>query len=113
MDLERARQLVARERTRIERALADLRPDADDELSHLDQHPADAGSELFTQERDAGLVQRLREELAAVERAEARIEAGTYGKSVESGEPIPDARLEAMPLAERTVQEQSRLERGG
>ena len=48
-----------------------------------------------------------------VARERARIEAGTYGKSIESGEPIPDARLEAMPLAERTVQEQSRLERGG
>jgi DnaK suppressor protein len=113
MDPERARELVARERARIERALADLQPDTDDELSHLDQHPADAGSELFTQERDAGLVQRLREELGAVERAEARLEAGTFGKSIESGEPIPDARLEAMPLAERTVEEQARLERGG
>jgi RNA polymerase-binding transcription factor DksA len=31
---------------------------------------------------------------------------------VESGEPIPDARLEALPLAERTVEEQARLEGG-
>ena len=44
-------------------------------------------------------------------RAEARIAQGTFGLSVESGEPIPDDRLEAEPLAERTVEEQSQYER--
>jgi len=39
-------------------------------------------------------------------RAEERITRGTYGKSVVSGLSIPDARLEAEPLAERTVAEQ-------
>jgi DnaK suppressor protein len=34
--------------------------------------------------------------------------AGTYGLSVESGEPIPDERLEAIPTAERTVEEEAR-----
>jgi RNA polymerase-binding transcription factor len=111
MDSDRARELVAHERERIERTLADLRRDNDEELSHVDQHLADEGSELFEQERDQGISERLREELAAVERAEARIADGTYGISVESGEPIPDARLEAMPLAERTVDEETRLGR--
>jgi RNA polymerase-binding transcription factor DksA len=113
MDPERARELVARERARIEAALADLEGQPDEELSHVDQHVADEGTELFEQERDAGLAQRLRDELAAVERAEARLEAGTFGLSVESGDPIPDERLEARPLAERTVEEQSRLEGRG
>lgn len=112
MEAERARELLTRERERLERALRDLEPVRDDELSHVDQHQADAGSELFESERDAGIAARLREELAALERAERRLENGTYGLSVESGEPIPDARLEAMPLAERTVEEQARLERG-
>ena len=49
--------------------------------------------------------------MAALERAEARLEAGTYGLSVESGEPIPDARLEARPTAERTVEEEARYRR--
>jgi DnaK suppressor protein len=48
-----------------------------------------------------------------VERAEKRLEAGTYGLSVESGLPIPDERLEAYPTAERTVEEEARRERGG
>jgi DnaK suppressor protein len=48
--------------------------------------------------------------LAAVVRAEQRLAAGTYGLSIESGEPIPDARLEAVPTAERTAAEQARFE---
>jgi DnaK suppressor protein len=113
MDPDRARQLLAAERERIERALADLRGDpTGEELSHMDQHLADEGSELFEQERDAGLAARLREELASVERAEERLRNGSYGRSIVSGEAIPDARLEAHPTAERTVEEQARHERG-
>jgi DnaK suppressor protein len=108
----RARELLARERARLEHALADLAPDNGDELSRVDQHLGDAGTDLFENERDAGVSERLREELAAVERAEKRVDEGTYGLSIESGEPIPDARLEAVPWAERTVEEQSRYERG-
>ena len=54
----------------------------------------------------------LAEQLAAVERAEQRLMAGTYGLSVESGRPSPDKRLEAVPTAERTVDEQEALGRG-
>lgn len=72
---------------------------------------ADQASDLYDHELDEGLSDDLRAELAAVERAEQRLADGTYGLSIESGEPIPDDRLEAMPLAERTAAEQERLER--
>jgi RNA polymerase-binding transcription factor len=108
MDSARARDLLARECQRIERALADLLPSGDEELSHVDQHLADEGTDLFESERDQGRLEQLREELAAIERAEKRLEEGTYGLSVESGQPIPDERLELMPWAERTVDEQAR-----
>jgi DnaK suppressor protein len=113
MDTAHARQLLARERARVERELADLRTPAgeDQELSHVDQHLGDEGTELFERERDDGMVEQLREELAAIGRAEQRLADGTYGRSVESGEPIPDARLEAVPWAERTVEEQTAYER--
>jgi hypothetical protein len=55
--------------------------------------------------------QLLRARLAALERAEARLAAGSYGRSVRSGQPIPDERLEADPLAELTVQEAAAAER--
>jgi DnaK suppressor protein len=47
-----------------------------------------------------------------VERAEQRLADGTFGRSVESGEPIADERLEAFPTAERTAAEQERVDRG-
>ena len=109
MDPKHATELLARERERIEGQLAQLAPRAGDELSHVDQHLGDEGTELFEQERDAGLAAQLREQLAAVERAEERLMSGTYGLSVDSGEPIPDERLEAVPTAERTIEEESRL----
>jgi DnaK suppressor protein len=110
MDPDRARELLAEERRRIEHALEGLRRADSGELSDQDE-PADQASDLYTNELDEGLADDLREALAAVERAEARLAAGTYGLSIESGEPIPDERLEALPTAERTVEEQERYDR--
>jgi len=111
MDEARARELLARERERVERALADLAEhEGSDELADYDQHPADTATEMFDEELQETLAVRLREELAAIERAEQRLRDGSYGLSVESGEPIPDARLEIIPWAERTAEEQARYE---
>lgn len=111
MDADRARELLARERSRIEHALASLRSEGPLEGSDR-REPGDNDSEdLYQDELAAGRTEDLRAELAAVERAEARLAAGTYGVSVESGQPIPDGRLEAVPTAERTVEEQERFGR--
>lgn len=68
--------------------------------------------DLYQDEFDEGHRQELQSDLAALERAEERLKAGTYGLSVESGQPIPDGRLEALPTAERTVEEEERFRRG-
>jgi RNA polymerase-binding transcription factor len=106
VDPDRARELLARERQEVEREIAAIEragPEEGDERLE----PGDADSEgLYQDEFDAGRLQDLKERLAAVERAEARLEAGTYGRSIQSGEPIPDERLEAFPTAELTVAEQ-------
>jgi RNA polymerase-binding transcription factor len=106
VDAARARELLAAERKRIERSLA--------RLGHVDtgepadvEDPANLASELSQAELDEGLADDLRQELAAVERAEGRLAAGTYGLSIESGKPIPDERLEVVPTAERTVEEEA------
>jgi RNA polymerase-binding transcription factor len=107
MDDGRARALLAAERKRIERALSRLgHQDTGEEAD--DQDPANLASELYQDELDQGRAEDLRRELEAVERAEARLAAGTYGLSVVSGEPIPDERLEAIPTAERTAEEEAR-----
>jgi DnaK suppressor protein len=106
VDPDRARELLNTERARIERALA--------RLGHVDTgeppdvaDPGNWAAELYEDEFDEGLAADLREQLAAVERAEARLAAGTYGLSIESGTPIPDERLEAVPTAERTAEEEA------
>lgn len=56
---------------------------------------------------DAVEEQRLR----AIERALEKIDEGTYGLSELSGDPIPKPRLEAMPEALLTIQEEEARER--
>ena len=111
MDPERARELLARERKRIDRALAALAHEDTGEEADYQEDPGNAASDLYQDELDEGLSDDLREELAALQRAEARLAEGTYGRSVESGEQIPDERLEALPLAERTAEEEAAFQR--
>jgi DnaK suppressor protein len=106
MDEKRAKELVAAERERVEAALAVLRG-AGREESTADAPAGDFNSEnLYEDELAAGQEGDLRRRLEAVERAEERLAAGTYGVSVRSGDPIPEGRLEAEPLAEFTVDEE-------
>ena len=105
MDDDRARELLATERERIERALARL-GHTDDAEPADEYDPANLASDLYQDELDEGLADDLRRQLDAVERAEARLAAGTYGLSVESGQPIPDERLEVFPTAELTAEEE-------
>ncbi|HKY12788.1 MAG TPA: hypothetical protein VJL85_05580 [Gaiellaceae bacterium] len=105
MDANRARELLAAERERIERALARLGHQDDSEPAD-EYDPANLASDLYQDELDKGLADDLREQLEAVRRAEDRLAAGTYGLSIESGLPIPDERLEAVPTAELTVEEE-------
>lgn len=108
MEPERAKELLSRERAEIEREIASVEGEGTEE-GDARVEPGDVDSEgLYQDELDAGRLQDLRRRLDAVQRAEARLEAGTYGVSTQSGDPIPDARLEAFPTAELTVEEQER-----
>jgi RNA polymerase-binding transcription factor len=110
VDTNRARELLAAERGRIEQELATLsHADESDAAEAEEFDAANRASDLVEDELTEGRAENLREQLAAVERAEARLAAGTYGVSVESGRPIPDERLEAVPAAERTVAEERNL----
>ena len=109
MDQTQARALLAGERARLQRLLqAEIgEPQAaevGDEVDDADRRNAE--------ETGMALEQQLRARWAALQRAEARLAAGSYGRSVRSGQPIPDERLEADPLAELTVEEAAAAERG-
>jgi DnaK suppressor protein len=104
MDADRAQELLAAERARITQATAGLEPDG---VISESSEPGERDSEgLYQSEFDEGRAEDLAVQLSALERAEARLAGGTYGLSVKSGEPIPDERLEAVPTAELTVEEQ-------
>jgi DnaK suppressor protein len=112
MDVERARELLAAERRELERALGHRGHQDDGETAGF-QEPANLAAELYLDELDESLADDLRERLDALERAEQRLAAGTYGLSIESGKPIPDERLETFPTAERTVEEERALDGRG
>jgi DnaK suppressor protein len=105
VDPERAADLLRTERARIERAIVTREHQDDGEEKDV-QDPGNFGSDLYQDEFDEGMRSDLQVQLAAVGRAEERLAAGTYGLSVESGEPIPDERLEVFPTAELTVEEE-------
>ncbi len=108
METERAKELLARERQRIEESLRGRAIVQSDDPTPTDA--ADGASDVTDAELDEGLADELRAGLEAVERAEQRLADGTYGLSIESGEPIPDERLEIVPTAERTAEEQARFD---
>ena len=113
MEEDRARALLREERQRLERLLASVDADHDrvapaDEVAEDLADGADRRTEVET---DEAVARQLHHRMLALQRAEDRLAAGTYGRSVLSGRPIPDERLEAFPLAELTVDEEAARER--
>jgi DnaK suppressor protein len=106
MHEKRARDLLAAERKRLERELAWHTHEDDGEQSDPFFDPGNFAAKLYQDELDEGLAEDLRVQHAALERAEQRLAAGTYGLSIDSGKPIPDERLEVLPAAERTAEEE-------
>jgi RNA polymerase-binding transcription factor DksA len=119
MDEATIRRRLAQERARLEGMRDDLRrgqgagPEADagGELSSVDQHPGDLGTETFEQEKDLSLLEQLEAELAEVDAAVQRLERGAYGVCQACGRRIPDERLEALPATRFCVEDQARAER--
>ena len=107
METAKAKALLDAERLRVQSALSDS-----EEVGREDRSAANEPGEMYdsaeplTKEGvDDSVRAELRERLAAIDRAEDRLAAGTYGYSIRSGDVIPDDRLEADPAAELTIQE--------
>jgi RNA polymerase-binding transcription factor DksA len=117
MDAQRARELVLKERERIEALVREreaegiaTEPEGEQmsELAAYDQHQADLGTETFEREKDFSLLEQLEAELDELERALGKIEEGTYGICEACGKEIPPERLEAMPGTRLCVEDQAR-----
>lgn len=118
-DQELDQEFIARQKQRLQELKAELqrvrggleddeRFRAEEEEDFSQHDSGDMSQSLFTREVDATVEQQVERRLQAVERALQKIEEGTYGLSDESGDPIPRGRLEAVPEATRTVEEQER-----
>ena len=107
MDLEQARSLLTAERERVQRQLADTRTvQSEDHVAGADTGDiADPARSLTEQGVDDAVAAALQDRLAAIDRALLRVDSGDFGRSIRSGDPIPDERLQADPAAELTVQE--------
>jgi len=82
------------------------------DLSNMPIHMADMGTDDYEMENTLGLMDSERKLLAEIEDALARIENGTYGICEGNDEPIPKARLEAIPWARYCVACASLFEKG-
>jgi DnaK suppressor protein len=107
MEEDRARLLLESERERVESLIANLSVERRDDRVAADETTdrSDGAQPLTAEDTDDQIAAGLKARLMAIERAEQRLAAGTYGRSVRSGAPIPDERLEADPTADLTVEE--------
>ena len=105
-------QSLREELLRITRAAEeDERTRTEQDADFTEHDSGDMSRDIFDREIDATIVEQVEQRLEIVDRALQKIEEGTYGLSDVSGEPIPRGRLEAIPEAIRTVEEQQRYER--
>jgi len=115
MDHDRARSLLITERDEVQRLLKETETAGQDdrvaEVESVAEDEADAALALTEEGEDDAIAESMRDRLDAIARALHRLDAGTYGRSIRSGEPIPDERLEADPAAELTVEEARAAER--
>lgn len=105
MDDDEARRMLQAERERLTQLLSDT-TDAVAEQTGQDAAPADGAKEIEDRQVDESTLAQVRGELAEVDAALERVDAGTYGVSDISGEAIPDERLRARPTARRLADEQ-------
>jgi RNA polymerase-binding transcription factor DksA len=110
MDPDQARDRLQHEQTRVEGLISELRTElgtseneGTSELADYDQHPADTASETFEREKDLSILEQLEAELAELQAALERVDAGTYGTDEVTGEPIDPARLDALPTARTNI----------
>jgi DnaK suppressor protein len=116
METEQARARLEEERRRLEsiRESAETTESEDEslsELSSLDQHPADIGTETFDREKDLSILEQVEAELADIDHALKRLDDGTYGTCEACGKAITDERLEALPAARFCLDDQAGAER--
>jgi RNA polymerase-binding transcription factor DksA len=81
------------------------------EANAFGMHQADAGSDAYDRDFALGLLSKEQDAVYEINAALERLDRGTYGICEQSGKPIPEIRLEALPFTRFTVECQAALER--
>jgi DnaK suppressor protein len=108
VDENRARALLNAERAEVAGLLKDAEVAGQEDRETEGYETGDVSDRaqpLAAEGEDDAIAESLRDRLDALDRALRRLDDGTYGRSVRSGLPIPDERLEADPAAELTIEE--------
>ena len=103
LPLTTSRSSLEDEREQLRAQLHDLDAAGDDSLS-FDENFADSGQVAAEQGEAMELANRLRDQLADVQRALDKLDAGTYGRCEICETVIDDARLEAMPATRYCIE---------
>jgi DnaK suppressor protein len=105
VDEEVVGRTLAAERHRLDGQAADLTRDlqaiieASADTNADDEHDPEGSTIGFERAQVASLLHQVRTGLAELDRAEARLRAGTYGRCESCGAPIAAERLTAHPTA--------------
>lgn len=117
MDDTTARRRLTEERERLTATLEGLETDLESqkeslqELSVVDEHQADVGTETFEREKDLSILETVQAGLKDIDHAMHRLEQGTYGTCEACGKAIGDDRLDAVPAARFCLEHQAEMER--
>src|SRR5215813_10814455 len=117
-ELDSFRQVLRTLRARLrgdldqmtDEALRRTQPESSGNLSNVPLHMADVGTENYDQEFTLGLIENEQTTLEQVQEALSRIEAGTFGRCQECGDPIAKQRLQALPYTKHCIQCARKLE---
>ncbi|HVL27266.1 MAG TPA: TraR/DksA C4-type zinc finger protein [Acidimicrobiales bacterium] len=104
--LEEQRALLLSERATYAEQAETLRAEAEQLAAEMepgdvqfDEESGEGGTMNVERERDLALSAQARAAVDEIDRALAKLEAGTYGVCERCGEPIKRARLKALPYA--------------
>ena len=119
MDRESLRESLIKEKFVLTEKLRAKQSDSKDnslsesasELSVVDNHPADTGSDAFERSKDLSLKEKDIILLQNIERALKKLELGEYGMCERCGNPIKEERLEVIPHTQYCYFCQEALER--
>lgn len=109
--LEQQKALLVKERARYVRSADALKAEADALANErepgdvqFDEESGEGDSLAVERERDLALSAQARAAVDQIDEALVRLERGTYGICIHSGQPIPEERLEAIPWAAERVE---------